>query len=175
MFAAYKSANSTESNDKITQPDGGFLQNQSFETALLPSTSQLQEISSSSLSESDDSEDEKEKAVVIYRKPPSPKTQVFYVDSKPRMEYLKMDSLPIRCLPRYRLSHKFSLYVRKHNFNSTKFRRYFKVKKSTNDALKGDKMDTSEAGEELRIYLSKNPNDVDKWFQFIEYQVRHTI
>lgn len=171
MFAAYKIANSTESNE-VSEVDGGFLQNQCFETSLVRSTSQFQEISSSSLSESEsnDSDDEK-KAVIIYRKPPSPKTQVYYVDNQARKEYLKMDSLPIRCLPRYRLSHRFTLFARQHNLNSTKFRRYFKVKSKKN-TMQGEKMDTSEAGEELRVFLSKNPNDIDKWFQYIEYQVR---
>lgn len=171
MFAAYKSANLTESNDQIKEVDGGFLQNQSFESSLVPSTSQLQEISSSSLSESESESEDEKKAVAIYRKPPSPKTQLFYVDSEPRREYLKMDSLPVRCLPRYRLSHKFSLFARKYNNNSTKFRRYFRVKKSKKGDV-GDKMDVSVAGEELRIFLSKNPNNVEKWFQYIQYQVR---
>jgi hypothetical protein len=164
MFAAYKNEIS-ESSELTQKINDEFLSNPSFESCLVPSTSHI--ISSSS--ESDSSEEEK-KAIVIYKKPPSPpKAEVFYIDDEPRKEYLKLQTLPARCLPRYRLSYRFSLVDPKFNL-SKKFKRYFHVKKKK-DKADTITMDTSTTGEELRIYLSKNSDDFDKWQEYIDHEV----
>lgn len=180
MFAAY--SKESENKEIVNVERSDFLQNPSFESSLAPSTSQLEEISSDSSvesieSESDEIDDKKavvlynKKSVVLYKKPPSPKTQVFYFDNEPTKEYLKMDTIPARCLPKYRLSYRFSLFKKKFNPNSSKFKRYFKTKKRKK-GNEGEEMDVSKAEEELRVYLSKNPNDIEKWLEFINYQVK---
>lgn len=176
MFPAYKTNNSSEnkSNNEVV------TFNSTLDTSLVPSTSKLQDISSSSSwddSDSDDFEEFKEKkndqVVVVYKKPTSPKAEIFYIDDEPRKEYLKMDSLPYRCLPLYRLSRRFSLFKRKFDPNSSKFRRYFKVNKKKRKNKDELKLDSTITGENLRIHLSKNPNDLEKWMEFIQYQVNY--
>lgn len=171
MFAAYKSENSQESSEVAKEVSSEFLQNPSFpslENALVPSTSNLEEISSSSSSESD-FHDEK-KVVVVYKKLPPPKVN-YYVDVEPRKEYLKLETMPARCLPRYRLSYRFKLCTPAYNFNSKKFRRYFTVKKKKKKADKAEKLDKDTIENDLKLYLMKNPNDIEKWIEYIQYRV----
>jgi hypothetical protein len=175
MFAAYKNENSEETSEIAKEVSSEFLQNPSFatlETAVVPSTSHLEEISSSSSeSESEDSENDNEKKVIIYKKLPPEKVE-YYVDVEPRKEYLKLESLPARCLPRYRLSHRFRLYTPTYNKNTTKFRRYFRIKKkSKKKADKAEKLDKDTTEKDLNLYLIKNPNDIDKWLEYIQYRV----
>lgn len=175
MFAAYKNENSEENIEITKEVPTEFLQNPSFpslESAVVPSTSNLEEISSSESdqSSSESSEDDK-KAVVSYKKLLPPKVEQYYVDIEPRKEYLKLESMPARCLPRYRLSYRFKLYTPTYNFSSAKFRRYFRIKKKKKKADKAEKLDKDTAEKELNLYLIQNPNDIDKWLEYIHYRV----
>ncbi|KAG5683555.1 hypothetical protein PVAND_012828 [Polypedilum vanderplanki] len=173
MFAAY---NTTE--NKVEKVDNNeFLQNKSFESSSLlhlTSTSinlDLQNISSASDTSSSSSDEEdnrvnkKQKLIEIY---PSTKVEGFYEDKEPRKEYLKMESLPKRALPFYHTS-RYRLTTGFHS-GTKKFKRYFSQKKSKK--RKKDKKIEFEAEddkeEELRLYLTKNQNDVEKWIEYID-------
>lgn len=176
MFAAYKSENIEENKEISKEVNTEFLENASFpslENAVVPSTSYFEEISSSSSEESESSSEDEKKSVVVYRKLPPSKVE-YYVDVEPRMEYLKLESMPARCLPKYRLSYRFKLYTPTYNFNSTKFKRYFKIKKKKKKAEKAEKLDKDTVEKELNFYLIQNPNDIDKWLEYIQYRVSNS-
>jgi hypothetical protein len=166
MFSAYSTSDQvSKSEDKI------FLQNSSF--LSLPSTSHqhaLEEISS--LSESSSETEDNSKALKIYHKKPSPplSEKLYYEDKEPRKEYLKLDTLPLRCVPFYKSSRKKLIpYYSSHK--RMKFRRYYNKKSSKKNAFMTD----DDVKEQLRLHLSKNPNDIEKWIEFIQYKVMHYI
>lgn len=161
MFAAYKDQTDQQKLPESTE----FLANPSFED----NSKALVKVSSSDSSDfsSDQSDDEKPKAIEYYKTKPqiAAKPELYYIDKTPRSEYLKMDSLPIR--GRYRV---YSMKLLSASFYSRKkFRRYFKDKKSKKRKKEEPENDKSE---EMRIYLSKNQNDVDSWIEYINYKVR---
>lgn len=175
MFAAYKNENSEESKGITKEVPTEFLQNPSFpslENAVVPSTSNFEEITSSESSESESEKSEDDKKVVVpYKKLQPPKVELYYIDIEPRKEYLKLESMPARCLPRYRLSYRFKLYTPTYDFSSSKFQRYFKIKKKKKKADKAEKLDKDAIEKELNLYLIQNPNDIDKWLEYIQYRV----
>jgi len=157
MFAAYR-------NDEESQEKPEFVPNPSFEDT---SRALVRVISSDSSDSSDDSEDDQPKAIQYYRtKPQSTKVELYYFDKDPRIEYLKLESLPRRVLPMYRI-------LRRYNFmiygKRKKFKRYFKKKDKT--SKKSLDEPENDEGQQMKVYLNKNPNDVEKWIEYINYKV----
>lgn len=174
MFKAY-SLTKPESEDVVEIKETEFLQNSSYiSTSSNPIVNiSSGELTSSSSSESEESSSNNLKALEIYKriKPsPSVKKEVYYVDKNACKEYLKMDSLPHRVLPKYRVTYRFRLMS---GFYPKKFRRYFKSKKEKKSKKrKHDEMELN-IDEEMRLYLAANQNDIDKWIEFIKLKVRN--
>ena len=164
MFPAYKNNSNTPEN-----VDDLFLSNPSYDTIpIITSSALIQEISDSS-SESDD-----ELMEIVSKETKIPdkviesiKSTIFFIDSDRKKEYLKLDSLPFRAIPYYNRT--FKVF----RVKTKKFKRYYKNTKKLNK-LKESKSSIEEQkqlDEELRLYLVKNPQDVDKWIEYIEYKV----
>lgn len=167
MFPAYKGQDSTSIEPETSKE---FLQNPSYD-AIPVSAETLAEVISSSELSSDGEVSDDARYLKVYKKPPSPpKVEIFYVDRERKKEYLKLQSLPIRAVPFYRVSRFYKRFAQN---NRKPFRRYFKakrVKKLTQDT--GRKLDDKQTkDEELRIYLIKNSSDIDKWIEYIAYKV----
>jgi hypothetical protein len=167
MFAAYKIA---EDNPTNVEPTGEFLQNSSY-NSIPVSSSTICQISSDSESvskQSDQSDGEEEE---VRRRSPSPKkVEYFYVDRDRKKEYLKLNELPHRAVPLYKISRNF-----KRSSKKRVFRRYFNVKRikklaSVNPVPLMD--ETIEKDETMRIHLIKNPSEIDKWIEYINYKVK---
>ena len=164
MFPAYK--NEVKKGEHL-EIDKEFLQNPSYDTIPVSASTIAQEISS----DSESSENEVQEVVMKeFKKSPSPqKVEYFYEDRERKKEYLKLNKLPRRAVPFYKVTR---LYKR---FGARKpFRRYFKSKrikkllKSTGRLL-DEKVEKDEA---LRIHLIKNSQEVDKWIEYIANKVR---
>ena len=158
MFAAYRN----EADDAKEPEKPEFIPHTSFQDN---SKALVRVISSESSESSNDSEDDQPKAIQYYKtKPQITKVELFYLDKDQRIEYLKLDSLPKRVLPMYRILRRFAYYGKRR-----KFRRYFKRKeKASNKSL--DEPENDE-GQKMKIYLNQNPNDVEKWIEYINYKV----
>ena len=158
MFAAYKEA--IDDSNETEKPE--FIPHTSFQDN---SKALVKVISSDSSKSSDDSEDEQPKAIQYYKsKPPSTKVEIYYIDKDSRIEYLKLDSLPKRVLPFYKILRRYAFYGKK-----KKFKRYFKRKDKTSKKSLDDSED--DEGKQMQNYLNKNPNDVEKWIEYINYKV----
>lgn len=157
MFAAYR----TDTDDAKEPEKPEFIPHTSFQD----NSKALVKVISSNSSDSSDSEDEQPKAIQYYRtKPQSTKIELYYFDKDPRSEYLKLESLPKRVLPMYRILRRFAYHGKKR-----KFRRYFKRKdKSAKKQL--DEPENDE-GQKMKLYLKQHPNDVEKWIEYINYKV----
>lgn len=168
MFPAYK--NETQKGEN-QEADKEFLQNPSYDTIPVSSATIAQEISSDSESSDASGNEVHEIAMKEFKKSPSPqKVEYFYEDRERKKEYLKLNELPRRAVPFYKVTR---LYKR---FGARKpFRRYFKSKrikkllKSTGRLL-DEKVEKDEA---LRIHLIKNSQEVDKWIEYIAYKVKY--
>lgn len=167
MFAAYKD----KDEPKTSTDDGNFLENPSFTS--VPIVSGSMEISSSS---DDDSEEEDKNTKVLAIKerssPPRPVKITIYEDRQRSKEYLKMDSLPSRCVPWYEKS-KFSFSSDRQGIGKKKFRRYFNVKRikklMTNPVRMLD--DSTDKEDDMRVYLLRNSHEIEKWIEYIQYKV----
>lgn len=168
MFPAYSKI-SQESKDETSQVSKEFLQNPSYDTIPVTSSTVAQPISSSSESESEG--EIYAKAVQNYvRQETPPKVELFYIDKDRKKDYLKLDTLPNRAVPFYRVPRYFKRFAQS---NRGVFKRYFKVKrlkKLTHDPKRLIDEKASK-DEELRLYLVRNSSDVDKWLEYIEYAV----
>lgn len=170
MFPAYKSQDS-----ELLEPHTSkeFLQNPSYDTIPVSSSTIAQEIPSSSDSSDSDGEIEAE-SIQVYKQPPMiPKIEIFYIDCERKKEYLKLDFLPKRAVPFYKVTRNFKRFA---TTNKKTFRRYFKVKrikKLTQDSVTRLLDEKPSKDEELRIYLIKNSQEVDKWIEYIEFKVRN--
>lgn len=164
MFPAYKNSSNTPEN-----VDDLFLSNPSYDTIpIITSSALIQEISDSS------SESDGEIVEIVSKETKIPdkviesiKNTIFFIDPDRRKEYLKLDSLPFRAIPYYNRT--FKVF----RVKTKKFKRYYKNTKKLNK-LKESKSSIEEQkqlDDELRIYLVKNPQDVDKWIEYIEYKV----
>ena len=171
MFPAYK-LNSGDSSTVEPEISTEFLHNPSYDTIPVSSTSISVQISSSSDSSSDGKIQETKRFKAICNRPPSPLVvEDFYEDRERKKEYLKLDFLPNRAVPFYKVSSNFKRFTQG---KKTTFRRYFKVKRikklmATPVRALDEK---SEKDEELRIYLIKNSQEVDKWIEYINFKVR---
>lgn len=171
MFPAYKSS----ADDSVTvEPSKEFLQNPSYDTIPVTSSTIAQQISSDSDS-SEDSEGEIKdgpKELQEYRKTPSPpKVVYFYEDLDRKKEYLKLDVLPNRAIPFYKITRNFKRF----GLKKKTFRRYFKVKRIKKLLQNPARMldEKVEKDEEMRIFLIKNSQEVEKWIEYVEYKVRN--
>jgi hypothetical protein len=162
MFAAYKIADESSTN---VEPTEQFLQNPSY-NSIPVSSSTICQISSDSSIESD-GEDE-----VPRRRSPSPKkVEYFYEDRQRKKEYLKLTELPHRAVPSYKIARNFKRFAP----NKKKvFRRYFNVKRIKKLALDLVPLldEKEEKDEAMRIHLIKNSQEIDKWIEYIDYKVR---
>lgn len=167
MFPAYKAQDLTSCDAQTSKE---FLQNPSYDTIPVSSATLAQDISSSDFSSDGEIVDDA-RNLQVYKKPPSPpKIEIFYIDRERKKEYLKLDVLPIRAVPFYRVSRYFKRFA---HTNRKPFRRYFKVKRVKKLAQDTERKldDKQTKDEELRIYLIKNSQEVDKWIEYIEYKV----
>lgn len=99
---------------------------------------------------------------------------MFYVDRERKREYLKLDFLPVRAVPFYKVTKNFKRFAQSHKRS---FRRYFKVKRIkrlTQDPTRLIDEKVSK-DEEMRIFLIKNPQDVEKWIEYIAYKVKRDL
>jgi hypothetical protein len=168
MFPAYSKI-SGESTSVEPTASNEFLHNPSYDTIPVSSSTIGQPISSSS--DSSDSE-EYMKVVEDYKKPPSPpKVELFYVDRERKKEYLKLEFLPHRAVPFYKVTKKFKRFAQS---NKRTFRRYFKVKRIKKLTEDPERLIDEKVAkdDELRIYLIKNSQEVDKWIEYIAFKVR---
>lgn len=172
MFPAYVkfSDNSTTVEPQTSKE---FLQNPSYDSIPVSSATVSQQISSSSESSSD-GEIGESKTFENYERPDTPpKIDIFYLDSDRKKEYLKLDTLPNRATPFYKISRPYKRFAKSNNKSS--FRRYFKVKRLKKEGQCKDPkrlLDEKESrDEEMRIYLIKNTQDVEKWIDYIKYKV----
>lgn len=148
-----------------------FLQNPSYDSIPVSASTLLEQISSSSDSSSD--ENNETKALEDYKKSETPpKADTFYEDIERKKEYLKLDTLPLRAVPFYRISRHNKHFMRA---DKRIFRRYFKVKRLKKEGRCTDSKrmldEKSTKDEEMRIYLIKNTQDVCKWIEYINYKV----
>lgn len=168
MFPAYKNNSNTPEN-----VDDLFLSNPSYDKIpIITSSALIQEISDSS------SESDEEIVEIVSKETKIPdkviesiKNTTFFIDSDRKKEYLKLDSLPFRAIPYYNRT--FKVF----RVKTKKFKRYYKNSKKLNK-LKESKSSIEEQkqlDDELRIYLVKKPQDVDKWIEYIEFKVIFTI
>lgn len=167
MFPAYKFEDSTSVNPSTSKE---FLQNPSYDSIPVSSSTLAEIISSSDFSSEGEIEDDS-RGLEVLKKPPTPvKLEMFYIDTERKKDYLKLDFLPIRAIPFYKIPR----YLKHFSEPRKPFRRYFKakrVKKLTQDT--GRKLDEKQSkDEEMRIYLIKNSHEVDKWIEYIDYKVR---
>lgn len=160
MFAAYRA-----DTDEAKEPEKSeFIPHTSFQDN---SKALVKVISEDSSDSSNDSEDEQPKAIQYYRsKPQSTKVELYYFDKDPRSEYLKLESLPKRVLPLYRILRQFS-----YNGKQKKFKRYYKRKDKT--SKKSLDEPENDEGQKMKLYLKQHPNDVEKWIEYINYKVRN--
>jgi hypothetical protein len=173
MFAAYKSVDSSL-NEVTEVPNNEFLSNSSFN--VVPLNSITEQISSDSDDYSEDESNSKnlQQAVQIYNRKEPRKEQCFYIDKEARKEYLKMECLPIRALPFYKISRRKKLFQHAYGKGAGKFKRYFNAAKSSRKIKMGKKVEEEESiDDELRLHLSRNPNDIEKWIEFINKQVNN--
>lgn len=168
MFPAYKAL----VEEPVTvEANEEFLQNPSYDTIPVSSATLTQQISSDSGSSDSEGEIKDEsRDLQEYKKPPSPvKVEYFYEDRARKKEYLKLDMLPNRATPFYKITRNFKRFAQ----NKKTFRRYFKakrIKKLLQDPVRllDEKV---EKDEEMRIFLIKNSEEVDKWIEYIGYKV----
>lgn len=175
MFPAYKNDSTVETSATEPLTSKEFLQNPSYDTIPVTSSTVAQLISSDS--DSSDSEGEikdDSKNVQVYKKksPSPPKVEYFYVDTDRKKEYLKLNFLPNRAVPFYKITRNFKRFAQ----SKRTFRRYFKVKRIKKMLQDPVRMldEKVEKDEELRIFLIKNSEEVDKWIEYIEYKVRNS-
>lgn len=170
MFPAYKTQDSSAVDPQSCEE---FLQNPSYDAIPVTSSTIAQQISSSSSSDSD-GELKEDKFVQKYKKPTTPPpVELFYIDRERKREYLKLDYLPNRAIPFYKITRNFKRFAQ----SNKRFRRYFKVKrikKLTQDPARLIDEKVSK-DEEMRIFLIKNPQDVEKWLEYINYKVRRIL
>lgn len=174
MFAAYRTEDGiSQPADQPTNPI--FLENQSYTS--IPVDQRAVDGSSSS-SDSDSENEQKSNPPMLRDRPEAtiePPTIHFYEDRERRKEYLKMESLPARAVPMHnRLKRRINLSG---SFHGKKFKRYFKSKKIKALLKDGtERMLDSEKNneEEMRLFLTRNPHEVDKWIEFINYKVSFT-
>lgn len=171
MFPAYKSEESTQIQQETSKD---FLRNPSYNTVPVTSSTVALEISLSSSSDSEGEIKQDAKILQFYKRAPSPpKIEIFYIDRERKKEYLKLNFLPNRAVPFYKISRQFKHFAQPRR----KFRRYFKVKrikKLLEDPLR--KLDEKESKEEdMRIHLIKNSDDVEKWIEYIDYKVSENV
>lgn len=178
MFPAYKTQDL--SNVEL-QTSRDFLQNPSYDTIPVTSSTIAQQITSSSESESSNGEykhvSESVDLTTFKKKPPTPPaTESFYIDRERNKTYLKLDFLSNRAVPFYTIRKDLKRFTRSNKGGST-FRRYFKakkVKKLSKEMAKDPERlidDKASKDEEMRIFLIKNSQDVEKWIEYIAYKV----
>lgn len=174
MFPAYKSQDSTNIEPPTSKE---FLQNPSYDTIPVTSSTIAHQIESSSESESSDGEIKTVNDAAKYKKksPTPPAVEQFYIDRERNKTYLKLDFLCNRAVPFYKVRRNFKRFAQSNkNGSASTFRRYFKtkrVKKLCQDPARQIDEKASK-DEEMRIHLIKNWQDVDKWTEYIEYKVR---
>ena len=179
MFPAYKIQESTNVEPQTSKE---FLQNPSYDSIPVTSSTVAQQITSSSESESSDGVIEivtESKYLQKYKKksPTPPTVEHFYIDRERNKTYLKLDFLCNRAVPFYKVRKDLKRFTQSKNNRSggsgLAFRRYFKakrIKKLNKEPAKLIDEKISE-DEERRIYLIKNSQDVDKWIEYIKYKV----
>lgn len=168
MFPAYKTEDLTPAKPKISNE---FLQNNSYDSIPVTSSIVAQQISSNS-----DSESPEEVNSLVHKKslPDPPETESYYIDRERNKTYLKLDFLCNRAVPFYRIRKNYKNFAQSNrNGSKVSFRRYFKTKRvkklnKDHERLIDEKVTSDE---EMRLYLVKNPQDVDKWMEYIEYKV----
>lgn len=171
MFPAYSKL-SVESTSAEPTTSTDFLHNPSYDTIPVSSSTIGQLISSSS--DSSDCELLTGGKSYDFKEPPAlPKVEIYYIDRERKKEYLKLDFLPNRAVPFYKVTRKFKRFAQS---NKRSFRRYFKVKriKKLNEPQERLIDEKVTKDEELRIYLVQNSSDVDKWIEYIAYKVRNS-
>lgn len=172
MFPAYSKL-SGDSAYVEASTSKEFLQNPSYDTIPVSSSTIGQLITSSS--DSSDNEQYLKEVEEVKERPPSPqKVENFYIDRERKKDYLKLDFLPHRAVPFYKITRNFKRFAQS---NRRKFRRYFKVKriKLLNEDPAQLIDEKASKDEELRLYLIKNSQDVGKWIEYIAYKVRILI
>lgn len=172
MFPAYVRF-SEDSAAVETHISKEFLQNPSYDSIPVSSATVSCQISSNSEESSSDGEIEVKNVEKYKRSETPPKAEIFYMDSDRKKEYLKLETLPNRATPFYRVSR----YLRRFDRTNKKcFRRYFKVKRLKKESQCHDPKrlldEKTSKDEEMRIYLIKNTQDVEKWIEYIAYKVR---
>lgn len=175
MFPAYRNGEGTSQAidiDKPEQENQNFLENQSY-TSIPVDQKLVEDSSSSSDSENDKNDGKVERLMLKERSssPIEPPRMYFFEDRQRRKEYLQMESLPFRAVPMFNRLRKRK--IGSDSRHNQKFKRYFKsnkIKKLLLDT--GRLLDSKETDEEeMRIFLTKNPHEVDKWIEYIQYQV----
>ncbi|KAL7027572.1 hypothetical protein ACKWTF_005487 [Chironomus riparius] len=157
MFAAYRK----DADDAKDAETSEFIPHTSFQDN---SKALVKVISSDSSESANDSDDNQPKAIQYYKtKPQSTKVELYYLDKDQRIEYLKLESLPKRVLPLYRIMRRFAYYGKQR-----KFRRYFKKKEKT--SKKSLDEPENDEGQQMKIYLNQNQNDIEKWIEYINYK-----
>lgn len=170
MFAAYR-ADDGSSQPVDTPENPIFLENQSYTSIPIDQRA----VDGSSSSSDSDSGNEQQKYPMLRDRPEAPiepPTMYFYEDRERKKEYLKMESLPARAVAMHnRLKRRIHLSGSHHG---KKFKRYFKSKRIRALLKDGtERMLDSEKNneEEMRLFLTRNPHEVDKWIEYIDYKV----
>ncbi|CAO1388252.1 unnamed protein product [Diamesa serratosioi] len=163
MFPAYKNSSIIPEN-----VENLFLSNLSYDKIpIITNSTLIQQISDSS------SESDEEIVEIVSKETKIPdkviesiKNTTFFIDSDRRKEYLKLESLPFRAIPYYNRT--FKVY----RVKTKKFKRYYKNTKKLSKLTesKSSIEEQKQLDDELRIYLVKNPQDVEKWIEYIEYK-----
>lgn len=172
MFPAYVQF-SKDTAEVQPQTSKEFLQNPSYSTVPVSSSTVAVQISSDSEFSSDSDDRLKSRTLEKpFKKSPSPKVEFFYVDRERKKEYLKLNSLPLRAIPFYRVSRHLRNFSTPYKHQS--FRRYYKAKRIKKLTQEPKKLldDNVSQDEEMRIYLIKNSQEVDKWIEFIQHKVK---
>lgn len=173
MFPAYVQFSKDTTADVQSQTSKEFLQNPSYSTVPVSSSTVPVQIRSDSdfSSESDDGFKSKTLEKRFDKPPSPPKVEVFFVDRDRKKEYLKLSVLPFRAVPFYRVSRHLRHFSTPYKHQS--FRRYYKAKRIKKLTKEPKKLldDNVSQDEEMRIYLIKNSQEVDKWIEFIQHKV----
>lgn len=171
MFPAYKSQDLSAEDSQTCKE---FLQNPSYNAIPVTSSLNTQQISSSSDSSDFEDDRQQEKIVNKVKKPQTPPPiEVFYVDRARTRDYLKLEFLPNRAVPFYKIKKRFNLVSQS---NKGKFRRYYNVKRIKKLVQDPERLIDEKVSkdEEMRLYLIRNSQEVDKWIEYISYKVSKT-
>lgn len=176
MFAAYRDPVGSEEGSASTSKepdvqDKDWLQSKSYTSVPVSKvpTKKLDSEPKTYNLISDDDEDQ-------YQLPDTSKSHkkdkdTFFIDNKRRHQYLELETLPNRCVAKYKK--KFKSFHKRFliKTESKKFKRYFKQTAILKEIIKKDATDDfKEKLEKYQSHLAVNTKDVEKWIEYFRYQ-----